>query len=78
MLCEQRFPRNHPYKHAVRDFKKEIKAERKRIENTDYIFIEEEKIKDRAKVDGIVFAKVFFEKYYKRYLHWLKEGGTDE
>lgn len=72
------FPEITLIKHAVRDFEKEIKAERKRIENTDYMFIEEKKVKDHARVDGMVFAKIFFEKYYKRYLHQLEEGGSDE
>ena len=65
-------------KHAVRDFEKEIKVERKRIESGDYMFVEEEKTKDMARVEGMVFAKIFFEKYYKRYLHRKEEGGADE
>lgn len=56
-------------KGAVRKFEQEIKKEQARIEQTNYMYIEEEKTKDLARVDGMIYAKIFFEKYYKRFLH---------
>ena len=60
-------------KSAVRKFEQEIKKERARIEQTNYVYIEEEKDKDLARVDGMICAKIFFEKYYKRFLHEQEE-----
>lgn len=37
------------------------------------MFIEDEKPKDEARVQGMIQAKIFFERYYKRYLHSLEE-----
>lgn len=71
---ENEFPEVALIKQAIRDFEKKIRAEQKKIENTDYMFIEEEKPKDKARVEGMVCAKIFFEKYYKEYLYRQEEG----
>lgn len=60
-------------KNAIRDFEKVIKAEQSRIEKANYMFIEEEKPKDLARVSGMISAKIFFEKYYKKHLHQQEE-----
>lgn len=60
-------------KHAIRDFKKEIRKTQRQIESDSYMFIEDEKPKDEARVQGMIQAKIFFERYYKRYLHSLEE-----
>lgn len=71
---ENEFPEVALIKQAIRDFEKKIRAEQKKIEKTNYMFIEEEKPKDKARVEGMVCAKIFFEKYYKEYLHRQEEG----
>lgn len=73
MANDNEFPEVALIKHAIRDFKKEIREEQTRIENTSYMFLPEEKPKDKARVEGMVYAKIFFEKYYKKYLHQQKE-----
>lgn len=75
---ENEFPEVVLIKHAIRDFEKKIRAEQEKIESTDYMFLEEEKPKDKARVEGMVYAKIFFEKYYKKYLHQREEGKDNE
>lgn len=60
-------------KTAVKDLEKEIKKERNRIEKESYEYIEGQKQRDLDRLAGMISAKIFFEKYYKRYLHQMKE-----
>lgn len=60
-------------KNAVKDLEKAIKKERTRIENESYEYIEGQKQRDLDRLDGMISAKIFFEKYYKRYLHQMNE-----
>ena len=52
---ENEFPEVVLIKHAIRDFEKKIRAEQEKIESTDYMFLEEEKPKDKARVEGMVW-----------------------
>lgn len=72
MTNDNEFPEVTLIKHAIRDFEKEIRGAQERIKKTSYMFLPEEKPKDEARVEGMVYAKIFFEKYYKKYLHEQK------
>lgn len=61
-------------KQAIHDFEKEIKKEKSRIEHESYQYIEEQKQRDLDRVQGMIFAKIFFEKYYKRYVWQMKDS----
>lgn len=54
-------------KGAVRDFKKLIKRENQRIAKEDYTDMPDSRYYDRGFVQGMISAKIFFERYYKRY-----------
>lgn len=64
-------------KGAVRDFKKLIKRENQRIAKEDYTDVPDSRYYDRGFVQGMISAKIFFERYYKRYLHVQDEIPTE-
>ena len=56
---ENEFPEVVLIKHAIRDFEKKIRAEQEKIESTDYMFLEEEKPKDKARAVVISASATF-------------------
>lgn len=58
-------------KNAVRDFEKAIRAAKQAFEAED---MPEAKRREEGRIQGLIDAKIYFEKYYKRFLHEQEEA----
>lgn len=61
-------------KNAVRDFEKAIRAAKQAFEAEDYYYMPEAKRREEGRIQGLIDAKIYFEKYYKRFLHEQEEA----
>lgn len=60
-------------KAVIRDYEKAIKGQKEEYKATDYYYLPEQKLLDKGFLHGMISAKIWFEKHYKKLLHQQKE-----
>lgn len=61
-------------KALIRDYEKVIKQQNSNYKATDYYYIPEQKRYDKGFIQGMISAKIWFEKHYKKVLHEQEEA----